>query len=251
MSDNTEAPRLYEPQSLIEGSCIELSVTNANHLGRVLRKQAGDNVLLFNGDGLISNAKLEEVSRHSIKARIGIATAANTESPLHTHIGQALSRGERMDYAVQKSTEMGVNQITPLFSEYSMVKLPADRQPKRISHWQKIAINASEQSGRVCPPTIAPPLQLTDWIKHQDAELKLVLHHQGQPPLQHTAKIPSSVALLIGPEGGLSKHEVEQAISCGFQPLTLGNRIMRTETAPVAILSILNYIWGDLNKESK
>lgn len=238
-------PRFYEPQPLSEGQQINLSDDVVQHVSRALRMKAGEEILLFNGDGADYRVILLQVEKRAVKAQIESVLPSCSESPLQVSIGQTLSRGERMDFAVQKSTEMGAQRITPLFSERCEVKLPKERQEKRIKHWQQIAISACEQCGRTSPPRISPPSQLENWLNTQQAELKLVLHHHSEQPLQEIAA-PTSVALLIGPEGGLTEKEVELAISYGFKPLALGPRVMRTETAPVAALTLLNYLWGDL-----
>lgn len=239
-------PRFYDPQPLSQGSEISLCDEVVQHVSRSLRMRQGDKIILFNGDGFEYQAQLTNVEKRKVSAHISEQTDPKTESSLQIRIGQTLSRGERMDYAIQKSTETGVCQITPLFSERCEVKLPPDRQEKRVKHWQQIAISACEQSGRVTPPDIQLPETLEQWIKAQDAELKLVLHHHSEQPLQMIDP-PSSVALLIGPEGGLTAEEVELAVENGFKPLALGPRVMRTETAPVAALTLLNYLWGDLS----
>lgn len=238
-------PRFYESQPMKTGEEITLSDTVVQHVSRSLRMRPGDTLRLFNGDGKEYSASLTAVEKRSARAHITDEHHPSTETDLKVSIGQTLSRGERMDFAVQKSTEMGVSHITPLFSERCEVKLPPERQQKRIHHWQQIAISACEQSGRVTPPEISSPDTLKNWIASQDAELKLVLHHHSEQPLQEMVR-PASVALLIGPEGGLTEDEVELAIQHGFKPLTLGPRVMRTETAPIAALTLLNYLWGDL-----
>ncbi|MDO6515021.1 16S rRNA (uracil(1498)-N(3))-methyltransferase [Neptuniibacter sp. 2_MG-2023] len=239
-------PRFYDPQPLSEGDDIELSDDVVQHVSRALRMKPGEYIILFNGDGFEYKTQLTHVEKRTVHAHIQSLITVHTESPLQINIGQCISRGERMDYAVQKSTEMGAQAISPLFSERCEVKLPKERQAKRISHWTQIAVSACEQSGRVSPPEITAPTQLKEWLLLQDAELKLVLHHHSEQPLQEMEK-PNSVALLIGPEGGLTEEEVELAVSHGFKPLTLGPRVMRTETAPVAALTLLNYLWGDLS----
>lgn len=238
-------PRFFESQPLQTGAEVSLSDSVVQHVSRSLRMRPQDQIILFNGDGSEYKAELINIEKRNVTARIIESTLSSTESPLPITIGQTLSRGERMDYAVQKSTEMGVKSITPLFSERCEVKLPKDRQEKRVKHWHQIAISACEQSGRTMPPEIAYPTDLEKWLAAQDAELKLVLHHHSEQPLQEMSA-PESVALLIGPEGGLTSDEVELATQYGFKPLTLGPRVMRTETAPVAALTLLNYLWGDL-----
>lgn len=239
-------PRFYEQQPLQLDNEIELSSEVVQHVARALRMQPGEHITLFNGDGAEYKAKLLTVEKRLVKALLAEKLTKRSESPLQVSIGQTLSRGERMDFAVQKSTEMGVHAITPLFSERCEVKLPKDRQDKRVKHWQQIAISACEQCGRVIPPHIDEPASIEKWLSIQDADLKLVLHHHSEQPLQEMS-LPASVALLIGPEGGLTEAEVELAITYGFKPLTLGPRVMRTETAPIAALTLLNYLWGDLS----
>ena len=172
-------------------------------------------------------------------------TNTRRESGLTIELGQVMSRGERMDYAVQKATELGVTRIVPLFSERCEVKLSSERQDKRQQHWQQVAISACEQSGRSRVPEIAQPQPLSQWLTQCHSALKLVLHPDAAMPLAQR-QAPASVALLIGPEGGLGDQEIAQARAAGFDSLQLGPRVLRTETAPVAALAVLQYLWGDL-----
>ncbi|WP_027857860.1 16S rRNA (uracil(1498)-N(3))-methyltransferase [Marinobacterium jannaschii] len=239
-------PRFYQPAELATGLEFELDDNAVQHIARALRMRPGELIQLFNNSGSEYTAELLQVEKRRVSVRItDIATPA-VESPLAVHIGQVISRGERMDYAVQKATEMGMQSMTPLFSERCEVRLNEDRQEKRIRHWQQIAISASEQSGRTRVPKIEDTSQLKQWLQQCDAELKLVMHHHSAQPLGQLDK-PASVALLIGPEGGLTETEVELAIAAGFQPLALGPRVMRTETAPVAAQAILQQLWGDIS----
>lgn len=237
-------PRFYDDQPLAADQLVELSDAVIQHVCRALRMRVGDPIILFNGDGNEYHAQLEAVEKRRASVRILNVTQPAVESPLQIHIGQSLSRGERMDYAVQKATEMGMQQMVPLFSERCEVKLNNERQDKRIRHWQQVAISACEQSGRCAVPTISAPQTLEQWIQQEDAELKLVLHHHTATPLGDFTP-PQSVALLIGPEGGLTEQEVELAQDHGFQPVAFGPRVMRTETAPVAALALLQHLWGD------
>lgn len=237
-------PRFYDPQPLQPETLVELSDDVVQHGCRALRMRPGDALILFNGDGHEYDAVLESVEKRSASARITVQRAGNSESPLDIRIGQSLSRGERMDYAVQKATEMGMTRMTPLFSERCEVKLNNERQDKRIRHWQQVATSACEQSGRCALPQIDAPDTLRNWVQTQDAELKLVLHHHTEAPLGDLPP-PASVALLIGPEGGLTEEEVELALANGFKPVAFGPRVMRTETAPVAAMAVLQYLWGD------
>tara|TARA_R110002167_G_scaffold47554_7_gene140697 strand:- start:818 stop:1546 length:729 start_codon:yes stop_codon:yes gene_type:complete len=238
-------PRVYEPQPLLAGAELALNDSAVQHLGRALRMRPGDQVLLFDGAGNEHQAELLVLGKRAVTVRVGPALERRAESALSIELGQVMSRGERMDYAVQKATELGVSRIVPLFSERCEVKLSNERQDKRVQHWQQVAISACEQSGRSRVPEILPPQPLSSWLAQCQRELKLVLHPDAAMPLSQR-QTPASVALLIGPEGGLSAQEIDQARSAGFESLQLGPRVLRTETAPVAALSVLQYLWGDL-----
>jgi 16S rRNA (uracil1498-N3)-methyltransferase len=162
---------------------------------------------------------------------------------LQIHLGQGLSRGERMDWAIQKATELGVTEITPIFSDRCEVRLKDERADKRLLHWRQVAISACEQCGRSRVPVIHPPVLLAVWLKQTEAELKLVLHPVAEPLVSHAK--PATLAFLIGPEGGLSDAEVEQAKDNGFHAARLGPRVLRTETAPVVALAVAQQLWGD------
>ncbi|TVP93679.1 MAG: 16S rRNA (uracil(1498)-N(3))-methyltransferase, partial [Pseudomonadaceae bacterium] len=176
--------------------------------------------------------------------QLGEPFAGLAESPLQVHLGQAMSRGERMDWAIQKAVELGVNAITPLFTERCEVKLQGERADKRQAHWQQVAISACEQCGRSQVPVVHPPQALADWLAQLDCELKLVLHHRTEQPLASLQK-PASLGLLIGPEGGLSSEEIQRTEASGFQAVRLGPRVLRTETAPIVALSLAQQLWGD------
>ena len=205
----------------------------------------GDRVRLFDGLGNEHKAELLELSKREVRVRIAGAVNNTAESPLPIELGQVISRGERMDYAVQKATELGVDRIVPLFSERCEVRLDASRQAKRQQHWQQVAISACEQCGRSRLPEILAPQVLGDWLSQASGELQLVLSPEASMTLASDTP-PESVSLLVGPEGGLSEAEIERAIEAGFQSLRLGPRVLRTETAPVVALSLLQYRWGDI-----
>lgn len=219
-----------------------LPETAAHYIGRVLRLTSGSAVQLFDGCGQEYLGELVEVGKKQVRVELRQQLAGLPESPLQIHLGQGLSRGERMDWVIQKATELGVAQITPLISERCEVRLNDERADKRLAHWRQIAISACEQCGRSVVPTIHPPQQLGDWLP-VEAELKLVLHPVAAPLTSHAQ--PRTLAFLIGPEGGLSEHEVEQAQQAGFQAARLGPRVLRTETAPVVALSVAQQLWGD------
>ncbi|WP_163836175.1 16S rRNA (uracil(1498)-N(3))-methyltransferase [Spartinivicinus ruber] len=236
--------RVYSPFTPQEKAVVELSESASGHLGRVLRIKPGQPITIFNGEGISYQATVIEVSKKHVLVQLEKENTTNTESPLHTHLGQCLSRGERMDFAIQKATEMGVSEITPLFSERCEVKLSGERIKKRLSHWQQIIISACEQCGRNQLPIINSPQSLTDWLSQVQAEQKLVLHHRTNQTLQSMNR-PNSVAVLIGPEGGLSSNEIQAAEQQNFSSLTMGPRVLRTETAPIAVLALLQAQWGD------
>lgn len=221
----------------------ELPEAQAHYIGRVLRHAPGDAVQLFDGSGSEFVGELVEVGKKRVQVELREQLAGLPESPLRIHLGQGLSRGERMDWAIQKATELGVAEITPIVSERCEVRLRDERADKRLAHWQQVAISACEQCGRSVLPVIHPPLALADWLAQAEAELKLVLHPVAEPLASHTR--PASLAFLIGPEGGLSEAEVRQAQACGYQAARLGPRVLRTETTPVVALSVAQQLWGD------
>lgn len=221
----------------------ELPEAQAHYIGRVLRMAEGDALQVFDGSGMEFRGTLLEVGKKRVRVQLDERFAGQDESPLQIHLGQGLSRGERMDWAIQKATELGVSEITPIFSERCEVRLKDERADKRLLHWRQVAISACEQCGRSSVPLIHPPVLLADWIKQTQADLKLVLHPVAQP-LESHAK-PQTLAFLIGPEGGLSDAEVDQAHGAGFLPARLGPRVLRTETAPVVALAVAQQLWGD------
>ena len=235
--------RFYLNTALSEGEQL-LDGDLAHYIGRVLRLGPGAPVQVFNGSGQEWPGEVQEVTKRQVRLGLAAPIAGMTESPLHIHLGQAMSRGERMDWAIQKAVELGVTQITPLFTERCEVRLQGERAEKRQQHWQQIAISACEQCGRSYIPKIHAPMALADWLAELDAELKLVLHHRTDQDLR-SLPAPGSLGLLIGPEGGLSGDEISQAEAAGFHSAHFGPRVLRTETAPVVALSIAQQMWGD------
>jgi 16S rRNA (uracil1498-N3)-methyltransferase len=243
-------PRIHTEQALRTREELVLTGNAAHHAGRVLRMEAGQWLTLFNGDGLDYQAQILEAGRKSLRVHVSESSDPATESPLSITLGQVMSRGDRMDYAIQKATELGVTHIQPLTSERCEVKLSGDRERKRIANWQQVAISAAEQCGRARIPQVASPLKLGDWLNSCTQDLRLVLHDRGSP-LGNNATLPASIALLVGPEGGLAEQEIDSAHNAGFLPLALGPRVMRTETAPVAALSLCQWLWGDFQQPQK
>ena len=220
-----------------------LPEAQAHYVSRVLRLNAGAVLQLFDGSGLEYPARIVEAGKKQVLVELEPGFAGMAESPLHIHLGQGLSRGERMDWAIQKATELGVNAITPLFTDRCEVRLKDERADKRLAHWRQVAISACEQCGRSVLPQINPPMLLAEWQAQVEAELKLVLHPVAVPLESHQP--PQRLAFLIGPEGGLSDDEVTAAADAGFLPARLGPRVLRTETAPVVALSVAQQLWGD------
>jgi 16S rRNA (uracil1498-N3)-methyltransferase len=237
--------RFFADIALVAGADVDLPDDVVHHLVRVLRSEAGTRFQLFNGTGGAFAAELLAAGKKTAVARLLEHLPDDRESLLHTHLGQAMSKGDRMDYAVQKATELGVSEITPLVSERCELKLRGEeRADKKLEHWRRIAISACEQCGRNRLPLIHPPQELAAWLRGVDAELRLVLAPALAGGLP--AAMPGSVALLVGPEGGLSAGELDAASMNGFQPWQIGPRVLRTETAPVAALALLQARFGDL-----
>lgn len=244
-------PRLYVPQTLTANETIELSKQAAHHIATVMRMKAGREVILFNGqlhEGKEGEFKatLAYVDKKNVCVAVGEFVERSTESSLHTELGICLIKNDRMDWLLQKATELGVNKISPLWSEYTDVKIPSDRIEKKYQHWQQVLINACEQCGRTSIPEISLPQKIAAWCESVEADKKIILHpYSGNSVTQETQ--PVSIALLIGPEGGFSESEVEQALAKNFQSVTLGARILRAETAPLVALSLMQAHYGDIH----
>jgi 16S rRNA (uracil1498-N3)-methyltransferase len=238
-------PRIHHPAPLSGGARIELSDTAANHVARVLRLPAGAPLILFNGSGGEFAATLAAIDKRRVLVDVGSFQDEEREPPLPIWLAQGVSRGERMDYTIQKAVELGVSRIIPLFTEHCGVQLHGERLEKRVKHWQGVVIGACEQCGRNRIPQIDCPLTLTRWLQAPAEGLRLVL----APDAEHSlAQLPSPVGpvtLLIGPEGGLSDQELALAKEAGYRGLRLGPRILRTETAAVAALAAVLGTWGD------
>lgn len=239
-------PRIYTDTPLTVGQEASLDENAAQHVGRVLRMQPGQQLVLFNGNGCDYAATIVEAGKRQVTASIRAEAVNTTESPLEIVLAQTLSKGDRMDYAVQKATEMGVTRIVPLVSERCDVRLRGDREDKRLRHWRQVAISAAEQCGRARIPELLPVMTLPQWLGYaRDCDLRLVLHHRTEQTLD-TLTRPARVALMIGPEGGFSEAEIEAAENNGFLPVALGPRVLRTETAPVAAITLCQWLWGDM-----
>lgn len=238
-------PRLYVSAEFAVGATLTLPEGPARHVTRVLRMGEGAPLVLFDGRGQEAGVRLAEVGRKHTSVRIEELWQGGNESPLAVHLGQAISKGDRMDYAIQKAVELGVAAITPLYTERGDVRLKGDREAKKLAHWQAVAASACEQSGRAVVPPVYPPKGLDEWLAERQEPLRLMLHLATGNVFSQQPR-PDAAALLIGPEGGLSDADISIAVASGFTPLTLGPRVLRTETAPVVALTLLQHHFGDL-----
>ena len=239
-------PRIYEPGPLSSHALLDLSEDGANHIGRVLRMQAGQELVLFDGRGGQYPATIQAVGKKQVQVQLGKLDPVEVESPLAIHFGQVISRGDKMEFTIQKSVELGVTVITPLFSERCGVKLNGERLDKKLEQWQKIAISACEQCGRNRIPEIRPAMELAAWLAEPTEELKLNLHPRAPYSINTLPEPSHGIRLLIGPEGGLSAAEIELAREHGFADMLLGPRVLRTETAGLTAITALQCRFGDL-----
>ncbi|WNC67750.1 16S rRNA (uracil(1498)-N(3))-methyltransferase [Thalassotalea nanhaiensis] len=240
-------PRIFQATPFSVDSTATLSDDAFGHVVRVLRLKAGDEVTFFNGDGCDYQAILSDVSKKQATANIVNKVARNNESPLNIHLGQGISRGDRMDFTLQKSVELGVNTITPLFTQRCGVKLNAERLEKKRQQWQKIVISACEQSGRAVVPEVRQPMALQEWLTQATQALTINLHPRAEHSIMGLPVSCDRVRLLIGPEGGLTDEEIQQASNANYTEVLLGPRVLRTETAALTAITALQCKFGDLS----
>lgn len=243
-------PHIYQDGPIVVGTELQLGDDAAGHIGRVLRMQQGQQVSLFNGEGGEYLCTISQANKKNVFVTVDEFHDVSSESPLKIHLGQGISRGEKMDFTIQKSVELGITEITPLFSERCGVKLQGERLDKKHQQWQKIAIAAAEQSGRNFVPVVHPPIKLEQWLAQQTDETKLTLH----PRAEHSIKTIDSISnfnrqnmrFVVGPEGGFTDGEIQAAKAANFIDIKLGPRVLRTETAALTVLSALQLAYGDL-----
>lgn len=236
-------PRIYHDGDLTVGQTIELSRNASQHVCKVLRLTNNAELRLFNGRGNSVDAKLTNSSAKAARAEIIREISEQTESPLKIELGLGMSKGDRMDYAIQKAVEVGVYSITPLLTERTVVRLDDKRKEKKLNHWQGIILSACEQCGRSCLPKLNPVVTLEKWLAH-DSPCKIVFDTESEQGLSQLTRT-DKVSVLIGPEGGLSETEIAYARTHGFHSIKLGPRTLRTETAVVSACSALQSLWGD------
>lgn len=247
MKSRMRTPRIFQNQSLLEGQTIELDDNGSRHIGKVLRMQPGDAVIVFNGTGGEYHGAISALDKKAVSVSLDFFNEFDRASPVHIHLGQVMGKGDHMDYALQKAVELGVGEITPLLSQHCEVSLKGERLEKKMQQWRHLLVSACEQSGLNIVPVLNPPAALNSWIENVSADRKWILHTEELPTNPFTGDAPQSVCVAIGPEGGFSDEEVAAAKEKGFDVITLGPRVWRTETAPVVILSLIQQAWGDFS----
>jgi len=236
--------RFYQSVNFDIGSTVTLDKNVSSHISRVLRLKEQDEIQLFNGDGFNYQARIM-ASGNKVAVKILASTAAHNESPLNIHLGQAISRGERMDFTLQKAVELGAHKITPLISDKVKFRLNKKRIEQKMKHWQRVIESACEQSGRTVIPEILSPMNLLQWVKLESSP-GLIFTPDATLRLKDVIST-SNIRLLIGPEGGFSDNEVNQVLKHpDFSAIHLGPRILRTETAALTAISILQSYQGDI-----
>lgn len=243
-----EENRFYHSENLALKHLVVLGAQTHIHATKVLRLKVGDQFALFNGDGFDYVVKIIELSNHKTSVEIIDRYEVNHESPLRITLAQGIAGGDKMDWIIQKAVELGIESIQPLFTERSIVKLDRDRADKKLEHWKTVAISACEQTGRTIIPEILSALSLPQWLSAQDQKkdsLKLILTPSKTQNINHLEKPSSSIKFMVGPEGGFSEKEMALALNSSFIPVNFGQRILRTETASIVALSIMQNLWGD------
>jgi 16S rRNA (uracil1498-N3)-methyltransferase len=241
-------PRFYCPQPLLPGTVVDLPEAVAHHL-HVVRQQPGDALVLFNGEGGQVRARLADIGKRRASAEVLAHDAVDVELPFAVTLAQGLPEGSKMDWIVEKAVELGVTHIQPLAARRSVVKLSGERAEKRLAHWESVVVSASEQCGRNRLAAVEPVRDFTRWLAAPAGDaVRILLSPRADASLaQWTRANPArAVVLLVGPEGGFSDEEEDAAIAAGALPLSMGPRVLRTETAGLAALAILAAGWGGI-----
>jgi 16S rRNA (uracil1498-N3)-methyltransferase len=243
-------PRFYVPQPRIENGMLKIEGSEVRHIRRVLRLREGDRIVIFNGFAKEYEGIIVEEETTSVVMRIQNVLFPDRESPLEITLAQSLLKGEKMDYLIQKSTELGVKEIVPFFSSRSVPLLDKSKKLKRYHRWERIAMEASKQSGRGIVPRIEPLQDYFEMLQVPSPDtLRLILSEkegEGLKEILRTLREKTKVFFIVGPEGGLSDKEMDHAKGAGFIVVNLGKRILRSETASLSLLGILQYEWGDI-----
>jgi 16S rRNA (uracil1498-N3)-methyltransferase len=239
--------RIFVEGPLKSGAQVALPSAGGYHVARVLRMREGAPLRVFDGNGSEFQAEIVRVEGDAVTVELSTQSNTAAESPLRINLIQGISRGERMDWTLQKATELGVSAIAPVMTSRSVVRLDSKQIEKKHAHWRAIVIGACEQCGRSRLPTVSAAMSLRDYFANVRKDgMRLVLSPAAPGSLAGIASLPSKVDLLIGPEGGLEDDELVAAQKAGFMPVRLGPRVLRTETAAVVALSVMQALWGDL-----
>ena len=239
--------RAHVDLPLVVGAEFALPEAAASHLARVLRLQLGDTCVLFNGDGHDYAATISALGKREVRVRVASAVAVGNESPLRITLVQGIARGEKMDWILQKATELGVAGVVPVSSERSEVRLEGERAGKRLAHWRSVVVAACEQSGRARVPAVAPSQSLGDALEGLPDQPRYLLDPQAAHAIGAlTTAAPAGCVLAVGPEGGWSPRDRALLVQAGFEGLRLGPRVLRTETAGIAAIAVLQALCGDL-----
>lgn len=240
-------PRIHTDQPLRPGLTVLLPEQAGEHVARVLRLDHGHPLVLFNGDGCEYDARLAGLAKRAVTAEVTGVREIKRESTLDLTLAQGVARGEKMDWILQKATELGVARIAPLITDRTEVRLDEERAERRVAHWRQVIASACEQSGRTELPEIAPPRKLADWLAALGniPATRLVLLPEGELAPRTLGPLPHGVILVVGPEGGFSEHDEAMLRHAGFRGLRLGPRILRTETAGITALAALQTVAGD------
>lgn len=240
-------PRFYVPQAFVVGQEFVLPDPTFRHAVQVLRLGVGEPLILFNGEGGEYAAQMSNVSKRSASVLIDSFSPLDTESPIHLTLVQAIIKPDKMDFALQKAVELGVNTIQPLITQRSVVRIGKEQVDKKLQHWEGIVVAACEQSGRIRMPDVQVPLTLERWLETPFVGTRIILAPGDFPRINALpSDLPTPIALLIGPEGGFTDAEVETCVQAGVMPVSLGPRILRAETASSAALALLQHRFGDL-----
>lgn len=238
-------PRLFLERDL-DGSALALDEREAHYLAHVLRLKRGDELVVFNGRGTERHARIVLLQRRGGELELLSEIAAQSESALDVTLLQALAKADAMDLVVQKATELGVRTLVPVQTEFSVVRLDGERSERRLEHWRRIARSACEQSGRHCPPTILAPEPLAQALPRlPSADLKLALDTTSTARLELDPAPPRRVVFAVGPEGGFGASDLERLVAADFCRIGLGPRVLRTETAAIAVCALAQACWGD------
>ena len=241
-------PRVHVAQALGPGHEVVLPEQAGEHIARVLRLERGHPLILFNGDGREYDATLASLAKRAVSAEVTAVRVVDRESPLPLTLAQGIARGEKMDWILQKATELGVARFVPIVTERTEVKLDEERAERRMLHWTQVIAGACEQSGRTRLPQLDAPQRLDRWLSalEDDDTLRLALIPGGDVGARDLPVMPRGALLCVGPEGGFSDNDTALLQQSGFSALRLGPRILRTETAGIAALAALQALWGDL-----